>query len=82
VRRAAVSFSIESAGYSGQPTVYFEGLPLSGLQLHPWLVPHSVQQPQAPARITLLEPQFEQVMSIYILPSAVCTFSAWVLPFT
>ena len=42
-------------------------------------VPHSVQQPQAPARMTLLEPQFEQVMSIYMLPSAVCTRSAWVL---
>src|SRR5678815_3167476 len=51
-----------------------------GSQLHPWLVPHSVQQPQAPARMTLLEPQFEQVISIYILPSAVCTRSACVLP--
>jgi hypothetical protein len=31
-------------------------------QLQPWLVPHWVQTPQAPARITLSEPQFEQVM--------------------
>ena len=30
-------------------------------QLHPWLVPHWVQTPQAPARMTLSEPQFEQV---------------------
>ena len=39
-------------------------------QLHPWLVPHSVQTPQAPARTTLSEPQLEQVMSMNILPSA------------
>ncbi len=31
-------------------------------QLQPWLVPHWVQQPQAPARTTLSEPQFEQMM--------------------
>ncbi len=31
-------------------------------QLQPWLVPHWVQTPQAPARITLSEPQFEQVI--------------------
>ncbi len=30
-------------------------------QLHPWLVPHWVQTPQAPARMTLSEPQLEQM---------------------
>lgn len=39
-------------------------------QLHPWLVPHSVQTPQAPARITLSLPQWEQMMSMNIDPSA------------
>ncbi len=29
-------------------------------QLQPWLVPHCVQTPQAPARMTLSEPQWEQ----------------------
>jgi hypothetical protein len=42
-------------------------------QLQPWLVPHSVQTPQAPARITLLLPHTEQVMSMNMLPSASCT---------
>src|SRR5437762_2010117 len=42
-------------------------------QLHPWLVPHSVQTPQAPARMTLSLPQTEQVMPMKILPSAIVT---------
>ena len=40
----------------------------------------SVQTPQAPARITLLLPQCEQVMSMNILPRASITRSAWVRP--
>src|SRR4029453_10380218 len=51
------------------------------IQLHPWLVPHSVQTPQAPARITLSLPHTEQVISIKMLPSATMTRSAWPLPF-
>ena len=47
-------------------------------QLQPWLVPHSVQTPQAPARITFSLPQCEQVISINIFPSAAFTRSAWV----
>jgi hypothetical protein len=39
-------------------------------QLQPWLVPHSVQTPQAPARITLSLPQCEQMMSMNMFPSA------------
>ena len=35
-------------------------------QLHPWLVPHSVQTPHAPARMTLSLPQLEQLTSIYV----------------
>src|SRR5881396_1323495 len=54
--------------------------PMRFNQLHPWLVPHSVQTPHAPARITLSLPQTEQVMSINILPSASFTRSAWLLP--
>ena len=46
------------------------------IQLHPWLVPHSVQTPQAPARITLSLPHTEQVISIKMLPSATMTRSA------
>ena len=46
-------------------------------QLHPWLVPHWVQQPQAPARITLSEPQFEQVMPMKAVPRAVLTRSSF-----
>src|SRR6058998_3735967 len=42
-------------------------------QLHPWLVPHSVQTPQAPARMTLSLPQTEQVMPMKMLPSATVT---------
>src|ERR671918_540676 len=45
-------------------------------QLHPWLVPHSVQTPQAPARITLSLPHTEHVISIKMLPSATMTRSA------
>src|SRR5258708_34500949 len=44
-------------------------------QLHPWLVPHSVQTPQAPARMTLSLPQTEQVMPMKMLPSATVTRS-------
>src|SRR5438105_12029696 len=50
-------------------------------QLQPWLVPHSVQTPQAPARITFSLPQCEHVMSINMFPSAAYTRSAWVQPF-
>jgi hypothetical protein len=46
------------------------------IQLQPWLVPHSVQTPQAPARITLSLPHTEQVISIKMLPSATITRSA------
>src|SRR5215831_4451916 len=42
-------------------------------QLQPWLVPHSVQTPHAPARMTLLLPQTEQVMPMKMLPSAIVT---------
>ena len=48
-------------------------------QLQPWLVPHSVQTPQAPARITLLLPQLEQVVSMNMVPRAPWTRSAWVV---
>ncbi len=44
-------------------------------QLQPWLVPHSVQTPQAPARMTLSLPQTEQVMPMKMLPSATVTRS-------
>ena len=44
-------------------------------QLQPWLVPHSVQTPHAPARITLSLPQTEQVMPMKMLPSATLTRS-------
>ena len=47
-------------------------------QLQPWLVPHSVQTPQAPARMTFSLPQCEHVISINIFPSAAFTRSAWV----
>ncbi|PYK31674.1 MAG: hypothetical protein DME57_02780 [Verrucomicrobia bacterium] len=50
-------------------------------QLQPWLVPHSVQTPQAPARMTLSLPQCEQIMSMNMLPSASWTRSAWLVPF-
>jgi hypothetical protein len=39
-------------------------------QLQPWLVPHSVQTPQAPARMTLSLPQWEHMMSMNMFPSA------------
>src|SRR5438128_4223351 len=45
-------------------------------QLHPWLVPHSMQTPHAPARMTLSLPQTEQVIPMKILPSATVTRSA------
>ena len=45
-------------------------------QLQPWLVPHSVQTPHAPARITLSLPHTEHVISIKMLPSASRTRSA------
>src|SRR5437016_13579045 len=51
------------------------------IQLHPWLVPHSVQTPHAPARITLSLPHTEQVIPIKMLPSATVTRFAWPLPF-
>src|SRR5215216_6300609 len=44
-------------------------------QLQPWLVPHSVQTPQAPARMTLSLPHTEQVMPMKMLPSATATLS-------
>ena len=44
-------------------------------QLQPWLVPHSVQTPQAPARMTLSLPHTEQVMPMKMLPSATVTRS-------
>ena len=44
-------------------------------QLHPWLVPHSVQTPHAPARITLSLPHTEQVIPMKMLPSATVTRS-------
>src|SRR5437016_14667754 len=50
-------------------------------QLHPWLVPHSVQTPQAPARMTLSLPQTEQVMPMKMLPSATVTRSGFLSPF-
>ena len=53
-------------------------------QLQPWLVPHSVQTPQAPARMTLSLPQTEQVIPMKMLPSATVTRSGEVpmpLPF-
>src|ERR1700745_3862161 len=49
-------------------------------QLQPWLVPHSVQTPQAPARITLSLPHTEQVIPMKMLPSATVTRSSWPLP--
>src|SRR5437867_13320899 len=56
---------------------------ISGLarpnQLHPWLVPHSMQTPHAPARMTLSLPQTEQVIPMKILPSATVTRSAELL---
>ena len=42
----------------------------------PWLVPQSVQTPQAPARITFEDPQWEQGESMYMLPRAIFTRSA------
>src|SRR5947207_15882317 len=48
-------------------------MPENPPQLHPWLVPHSMQTPQAPARMTLSLPQTEHVMPMKILPSAVVT---------
>src|SRR5205807_6626364 len=42
-------------------------------QLQPWLVPHSMQTPHAPARMTLSLPHTEQVMPMKILPSAIVT---------
>ena len=45
-------------------------------QLQPWLVPHSVQTPQAPARITFSLPQTEQMISMNMLPRASLTRSA------
>ena len=42
----------------------------------PWLVPHSVQHPQAPARITLELPQFEHGVSMNIFPNASFSRSA------
>src|SRR5205823_8432604 len=48
-------------------------------QLHPWLVPHSMQTPHAPARMTLSLPQTEQVIPMKILPSATVTRSAELL---
>src|SRR5436190_20078978 len=42
-------------------------------QLHPWLVPHSMQTPHAPARITLSLPHTEQVIPMKMLPSATVT---------
>jgi hypothetical protein len=53
-----------------------QGLALRS-QLHPWLVPHSVQTPQAPARMTLSLPQTEQVMPMKMLPSATVTRSGF-----
>src|SRR5262249_42603531 len=50
-------------------------------QLQPWLVPHSVQTPQAPARITLSLPQTEQVMPMKMLPRATVTRSDEPTPF-
>src|SRR5947199_6849210 len=50
-------------------------------QLQPWLVPHSVQTPQAPARMTLSLPHTEQVIPMKMLPSATMTRSSWPLPF-
>src|SRR5437016_1534135 len=60
--------------------VQAQGLALCS-QLHPWLVPHSVQTPQAPARMTLSLPQTEQVMPMKMLPSATVTRSGFLSPF-
>ena len=49
------------------------------LQLQPWLVPQSMQTPQAPARMTLSLPQTEQVMPMKMLPSATVTRSGALL---
>ena len=62
------------------------GVELGGvrLQLQPWLVPQSMQTPQAPARMTLSLPQTEQVIPMKMLPSATVTRSGEVptpLPF-
>src|SRR5438034_10587981 len=58
---------------------------ISGLarpnQLHPWLVPHSMQTPHAPARMTLSLPHTEQVIPMKMLPSATMTRSELPLPF-
>src|SRR5207244_8455330 len=45
-------------------------------QLQPWLVPHSMQTPHAPARMTLSLPHTEQVIPMKMLPSATVTRSA------
>src|SRR5947199_7284498 len=50
-------------------------------QLQPWLVPHSVQTPHAPARMTLSLPHTEQVIPMKMLPSATITRSACPFPF-
>src|SRR5438445_11748062 len=50
-----------------------------GSPLHAWLVPHSMQTPQAPARMTLSLPHTEQMMPMKTLPSATATRSGELL---
>ena len=81
---AFFSFATGAVGFwenaKSPANVEFAGLfnRMEQCQLHPWLVPHSVQTPQAPARITLLLPQWEQVVSMYMVPRAPWMRSAWV----
>jgi hypothetical protein len=46
------------------------------VQLQPCEVPHSVQTPHAPVRMTLVLPQCEQLIPMYIFSSAARTRSA------
>src|SRR4029077_1371404 len=58
---------------------YYSREPEARPQLQPWLVPQSMQTPQAPARMTLSLPHTEHVMPMKMLPSATVTRSGELL---